>query len=172
MRNARRPSRPKFLGEILIELTRVKRAALSKKRGESPRESSRREVRVKIEAQADVVAARQQTRALAGEAGFSTCDSTLITTAVSEMTRNILEFAGRGEVIISLLKKGPKSGVQIVVRDEGPGIADIAQVMQDGYSSRKGMGIGLPGTKRLMDEFEIKSRVGSGTTVTMKKWNQ
>lgn len=156
----------------MIELTRIKPTAVSKKRGEALRESSRREVRVTIEAPTDIIAARQQARALAGEAGFSTCDSTLITTAVSEMTRNILEYAGRGEVIISLLKKGSKSGVQIVAQDQGPGIADIAQVMKDGYSSRKGMGIGLPGTKRLMDEFAIKSRVGSGTTVTMKKWNQ
>lgn len=156
----------------MIELTRIKRAAVSKKRGESLRESSRHEVRVRIESSADIVAARQQARAVAAEAGFSTCDSTLITTAVSEMTRNILEYATRGEVIISLLKKGPKYGVQIVAQDQGPGIADIAQVMQDGYSSRKGMGIGLPGTKRLMDEFDIRSRIGSGTTVTMKKWNQ
>ncbi len=88
------------------------------------------------------------------------------------MSRNILEYAQDGEVTISLLKNGTKSGVKIVVKDRGPGIADIAQVMQDGYSSRKGLGIGLPGTKRLMDEFEIRSRVGSGTTVTMKKWNR
>ena len=156
----------------MIELTRIKPAAVSRKRGQSLRESSRREVRVKIEAATDVVAARQQARALAGEAGFSTCDSTLITTAVSEMTRNILEYAGHGEVTITLLKKGSKTGVQIVAHDDGPGIADIPQVMQDGYSSRKGMGIGLPGTKRLMDEFDIRSRLGSGTTITMKKWNQ
>ena len=71
-----------------------------------------------------------------------------------------------------LLKKGKMCGVQIIASDQGPGIADIAQVMLDGYSSRKGMGIGLPGTKRLMDEFDIRSTVGSGTTVTMKKWNQ
>ena len=73
---------------------------------------------------------------------------------------------------ISLLKNGTKNGVKIVVNDHGPGIANIAQVMKDGYSSRQGLGIGLPGTKRLMDEFEIRSRVGNGTTVTMKKWNR
>ncbi len=131
-----------------------------------------REVCVKIDSPADIVAARQQARALAMQAGFSICDSTLITTAISEMSRNILEYARQGEVTISLLKNGTKSGVKIVARDRGPGIADIAQVMQDGYSSRKGMGIGLPGTKRLMDEFEIRSKIGNGTTVTMKKWNQ
>lgn len=124
-----------------------------------------------IESAVDIVAARQQARALAAEAGFSTCDATLITTAVSEMTRNILEYASRGEVTISVVKKGAKSGVQIIAADQGPGIADVEQVMKDGYSSRKGMGIGLPGTKRLMDEFEIASTVGRGTTVTMKKWN-
>jgi serine/threonine-protein kinase RsbT len=131
----------------------------------------RREVRVKINSTADIVAARQHARALATQAGFSICDSTLVTTAISEMTRNILEYARHGEVTISLLKNGTKNGVKIVARDHGPGIADIAQVMQDGYSSRKGMGIGLPGTKRLMDEFEIRSKIGNGTTVTMKKWS-
>lgn len=131
----------------------------------------RREVHVKIDSLADIVAARQHARTIAAEAGFSVCDSTLITTAISEMTRNILEYAHHGEVTIALLKNGAKAGVKIVARDQGPGIADIAQVMQDGYSSRKGMGIGLPGTKRLMDEFEIKSKIGNGTTVTMKKWN-
>ena len=132
----------------------------------------RREVRVTIGSPADIVEARQHGRELAILAGFSICDSTLITTAISEMSRNILEYANNGEVVISLLKNGIKSGVKIVVSDQGPGIADIPQVMQDGYSSRKGMGIGLPGTKRLMDEFEIRSRIGSGTTVTMKKWNR
>ncbi len=130
------------------------------------------EVRVQINSPADVVAARQQGRAIAIEAGFSVCDSTLITTAISEMSRNILEYAQCGEVTISLLKNGTKSGVKIVARDAGPGIADISQVMQDGYSSRKGMGIGLPGTRRLMDEFEIRSKIGDGTIVTMKKWNR
>jgi serine/threonine-protein kinase RsbT len=130
------------------------------------------EVRVKIGSPADIVAARQRARALALEAGFSICDSTLITTAISEMSRNILEYAQHGEVTISVLKNGTKQGVKIVARDRGPGISDISQVMKDGYSSRKGMGIGLPGTKRLMDEFEIRSKVGNGTTVTMKKWNR
>jgi len=128
-------------------------------------------VRVKIESQADVVVAREQARALAAQAGFSACDSTLITTAISEMTRNILEFARHGEITIALLKNGTKCGLKIVASDQGPGIEDINRVMKDGYSSCKGMGIGLPGTKRLMDEFEIRSKVGMGTTVTMMKWN-
>ncbi|MGZ8829338.1 MAG: anti-sigma regulatory factor [Thermoanaerobaculia bacterium] len=131
-----------------------------------------REVRVKIDSPADVVAARQQARALATQAGFSICDSSLITTAISEMTRNILEYASHGEVTISPLKNGTKRGVKIVASDHGPGIADISKVMQDGYSSNNGLGIGLPGTKRLMDEFEIRSKIGKGTVVTMKKWTQ
>jgi len=129
-------------------------------------------VRVKISSAADIIAARQLARALALEAGFSVCDSTLITTAISEITRNVLEYARTGEVTISLLRNGSKSGVKIVVNDDGPGISNIPQVMKDGYSSRQGLGIGLPGTKRLMDEFEIRSKVGTGTTVTMKKWNR
>ena len=132
----------------------------------------RREVRVKIDLPADIVAARQQARALATQAGFSICDSTLITTAISEMTRNILEYASHGEVTISPLKNGTRRGVKIVASDHGPGIADISKVMQDGYSSNNGLGIGLPGTKRLMDEFEIRSKIGKGTVVTMKKWTQ
>lgn len=130
------------------------------------------EVHLKISCPADVVAARQEARALALEAGFSICDSTLITAAISEISRNVLEYAHHGEVTISLLKNGSKNGVKIVVNDNGPGIGDIAQVMKDGYSSRHGMGIGLPGTKRLMDEFEIRSKIGAGTTVIMKKWNR
>lgn len=131
-----------------------------------------REVHVAIRTSADVVAARSEARAFALEAGFSLCDSTLITTAISEITRNVLEYAQQGEVTISMLRNGTKSGVKIVVDDRGPGIANISQVMKDGYSSRHGMGIGLPGTKRLMDEFEIRSKLGIGTTVTMKKWNR
>jgi len=126
---------------------------------------------VKIQSAADIVTAREQARALALQAGFSLCDSTLITTAISEMTRNILEYANCGELTISLLKNGTKHGLKIVASDNGPGIADISRVMQDGYSSREGMGIGLPGTRRLMDAFEIRSKIGQGTTITMMKWN-
>jgi serine/threonine-protein kinase RsbT len=131
-----------------------------------------REVHVKIDLPGDIVAARQQGRALAAQAGFSICESTLITTAISEMSRNILEHASHGEVTISMLKNGSRKGVKIVANDQGPGIADISMVMQDGYSSNSGLGIGLPGTKRLMDEFEIRSKIGKGTTVTVKKWTQ
>jgi serine/threonine-protein kinase RsbT len=130
-----------------------------------------RVVHVKIETAADVINARLHARELAILAGFSPCESTIITTAISEITRNILEYATCGEIFMSLLRNGNRSGVKIVASDQGPGIADIRLVMQDGYSSRKGLGIGLPGTRRLMDEFEIKSKIGNGTIVTMKKWN-
>lgn len=129
------------------------------------------EVRLKIQSTSDIVTAREQARRLALQAGFSAHDSTLITTAVSEMTRNILEYASHGELMLAVLRNGTRNGMKIVATDAGPGIADIARVMQDGYSSRKGMGIGLPGTKRLMDEFEIRSKLGKGTTVTAMKWN-
>lgn len=160
-------ARPTHSETLLIESTLLTR----KKTRPSLRESCRREVRVRIETNADIVAARQQARALGTEAGFSICDCTLITTAVSEITRNILEYATRGDVTIRVIQKGPKRGIEIVAADQGPGIADIAQVMLDGYSTRRGMGIGLPGTKRLMTEFRITSIVGCGTTVVMKKWN-
>ena len=130
-----------------------------------------RVVHVKIETAADVINARLHARKLAMQAGFSLCESTIITTAISEITRNILEYATCGEVFMTLLRNGKRCGVKIVASDQGPGIADIRLVMQDGYSSREGLGIGLPGTRRLMDEFEIKSKIGDGTVVTMKKWN-
>ena len=114
--------------------------------------------------------ARQQGRALASQVGFSSSNLTIIATAISEVARNIVEYAKEGEVILSLIHDTHKSGVQIVAADQGPGITDVSTVMRDGYTTGKGLGIGLPGARRLMDEFEIKSEVGKGTTVTMKKW--
>jgi serine/threonine-protein kinase RsbT len=128
------------------------------------------EVHVRIQSSADIVAARQQARALASRAGFSHSNLTLIATAVSEVARNIVEYANEGEVIIRLINDANKQGVEIIAADQGPGIADVSTAMRDGYSTGKGLGIGLPGARRLMDEFEIASEVGKGTTVTMKKW--
>lgn len=128
------------------------------------------EVHVRIQTSADIVAARQQGRALASQAGFSHSNLTIIATAISEVARNIVEYAKEGEVIITLINDASKKGVEIVAADEGPGIADVSTVMRDGYSTGKGLGIGLPGARRLMDEFEIASEIGKGTTVTMKKW--
>jgi serine/threonine-protein kinase RsbT len=128
------------------------------------------EVRVRIQTSADIVAARQQGRVLAAQAGFSHNNLTIIATAISEVARNIVEYATEGAVIITLINDASKKGVEIIAADQGPGIADVSTVMRDGYSTGKGLGIGLPGARRLMDEFEIASEIGKGTTVTMKKW--
>ena len=128
------------------------------------------QVHVRIQNSADIVAARQQGRALASQAGFSHSNLTIIATAISEVARNIVEYAKEGEVIITLISDTTKKGVEIVASDHGPGIADITTVMRDGFSTGKGLGIGLPGARRLMDEFAIASAVGTGTVVTMKKW--
>jgi serine/threonine-protein kinase RsbT len=128
------------------------------------------EVRVGIRSAVDVVTARQQARALASRLGFSNSNLTIIATAISEVGRNIVDYAKEGELRMALVEDGGRRGVRIVAADSGPGIADIAIVMRDGYSTGQGLGIGLPGSKRLMDDFEIESVVGQGTTITMTKW--
>ena len=102
--------------------------------------------------------------------GFEGSDLTVITTAISEIARNILEHAERGEILLAAVNHDGKQGIFITARAEGPGIPDVARAMQYGYSTGKGLGVGLPGAKWLMDEFTIDSKVGQGTTVTMKKW--
>jgi serine/threonine-protein kinase RsbT len=126
-------------------------------------------IRVPIRSDGDIVAARQAARELAARLGFSATDLTLIATAVSEVARNIVRFAGSGEVVVELLER-PRPGVHVVARDTGPGIADVEQALADGYSTYHGLGLGLPGARRLMDEFAIASEIGRGTTVTMTKW--
>jgi serine/threonine-protein kinase RsbT len=128
------------------------------------------EARVRIARSGDIVSARQEGRALAAQLGFSPNELTLIATAISEVARNIIEYAKEGEIVLETVIQNPRRGLLIVARDNGPGIADVDRAMQDGYSSGKGLGLGLPGAKRLMDEFEIASEVGKGTTVTMRKW--
>jgi serine/threonine-protein kinase RsbT len=128
--------------------------------------------RVAINSAADIVTARQKGRALAMELGFDGSDLTLIATAISEVARNIVDHAKHGEIVLEPIQQGTKHGVLIVARDEGPGIPDVALAMQYGYSTRKGLGVGLPGAKWLMDEFDVDSKVGKGTTITMKKWLQ
>ena len=125
-----------------------------------------------IAADVDVVQARLQGRELAAGAGFTTGDQTVIAAAISEIARNILNYAKRGEITLRLVPNGDRQGVEVIARDAGPGIPDIARAMQDGYSTSGGLGLGLPGAKRLMDEFEVISVVGQGTTVTMKKWRR
>jgi serine/threonine-protein kinase RsbT len=128
------------------------------------------ETRVVINSAADIVAARQKGRALALELGFSGSDLTMIATAISEVARNIVTHAKRGEVVLSPVQQGHKLGISVVARDDGPGIGDIDQAMQYGFSTQKGLGVGLPGAKLLMDDFEIQSRVGRGTVILMTKW--
>lgn len=118
----------------------------------------------------DVVTARQRGRALAAQLGFSPTDQTVIATVISEVARNIVAYAGRGEIHLARAQDGSRLGMLIVASDRGPGIPDVDRAMQDGYSTGKRPGLGLPGSKRLMDEFEIVSRAGTGTTVTMRKW--
>ena len=128
------------------------------------------ETRVDIRSSADIVGARQQGRALALGLGFNGADVTLIAAAISEIARNIVDHAKSGELVLSEVVDGNRRGISIVAQDEGPGIQDIARAMEYGYSTRKGLGVGLPGAKWLMDEFDITSTVGVGTKVTMKKW--
>jgi RNA polymerase sigma factor (sigma-70 family) len=127
-------------------------------------------VRVSVSRDADVVVARQQGREIAALVGFSSTDQTRIATAISEVTRNIVKFAERGEVVISMVSAGARRGVNVVARDVGPGIENIQEAMEDGFSTYDGFGLGLPGTKRLMDRFDLESIPGEGTTVTMEKW--
>ena len=127
-----------------------------------------------INSAVDIVTARQRGRALALELGFNGADVTLIAAAISEVARNIVDHAKCGEILMSSLngQVNGRRGIQIIARDQGPGIRDVAQAMQYGYSTRKGLGVGLPGAKWLMDEFDISSEVGRGTTITMRKWRR
>lgn len=129
------------------------------------------ETRVAISQSGDVVTARQQGRALAARLGFSSTDQTLIATAISEMARNILLYAKTGEIVLRPEQNG-KRGITVIAHDAGPGIPDMARALQNGYSTSGSLGVGLPGTKQIMDEFELVSEVGKGTTVTMRKWKQ
>lgn len=128
------------------------------------------DVHITIDSGADIVTARQEGRRLAAEAGFSGTDLTIIATAISELARNIVEYAHDGEIILALVGDRDRKGFRVVARDGGPGIANIELAMQDGYSTGRGLGLGLPGTRRLMDEFRISSKVGVATTVTAIKW--
>ena len=130
------------------------------------------DVRVPVQSDVDIVAARQKGRALATRLGFSSSDATIVATAISELARNIVLYAKRGEILLTATSNGQHRGLIIVACDDGEGIADVPQAMQDGYSTSGRMGVGLPGVKRLMDDFEITSVVGKGTVVTVKKWGR
>jgi serine/threonine-protein kinase RsbT len=130
------------------------------------------EISWEIAVDLDVVQARQSAREQAGLAGFSAGDQTVIAAAVSEIARNILMYARRGTVTLRLEEEEERRGLIIIARDEGPGITDVPRAMQDGFSTSGGLGVGLPGSRRLMDEFEVTSQPGRGTTVTMKEWKR
>jgi serine/threonine-protein kinase RsbT len=130
------------------------------------------EIRVAINTDQDIVLARQNARVLATELAFSAVDATFIATAVSELARNILAYARKGEITLRAIQGSNRKGIQVVAADDGPGIADIRLALRDGFSTSGSLGIGLPGVQRLMDEFEIRSQVGHGTRVTVKKWRQ
>jgi serine/threonine-protein kinase RsbT len=127
-------------------------------------------MRVTIETEADIVTARQKVRQLAVAGGFSRTEQTLIATAISEVARNIVEYARRGQISFHVVERNGRRGLMVVAEDHGPGIADPILAMRDGYSTGNSLGIGLPGARRLMDEFDLVTAVGRGTTITMKKW--
>ena len=120
----------------------------------------------------DLVRAREQGRVLAGELGFLQGDLTLVATAISELARNIVRYARHGEIVLRRAEDGGVPGIVIIARDEGPGIPDVNRAMEPGYSTAGGLGLGLPGVRRIMDEFEIVSKVGYGTVVTVTKWKR
>jgi len=129
-----------------------------------------RPVAVAVATGPDIVTARMRGRALATQLGLPVNTATLVATAISELARNILLYAGRGEILLSAIERGERRGIAVVAQDQGPGIPDVPRAMEDGYSTSGRLGLGLPGVRRLMDEFEIRSRVGEGTTVVTKKW--
>ncbi len=127
-------------------------------------------VRIPVQHDVDVVSARQQGRELAAALGFTGSSLTLIATAISEIARNIVVYAGSGEIVIEPVHNGSRPGLRVTASDQGPGIADIELAMRDGYSTGRSLGLGLPGARRMMDDFHIESQPGSGTTVVMSKW--
>ena len=131
------------------------------------------ETRIAIESDADVVTARQRARELAAELELSPTDQTLLATAISEVARNITTYATRGEVRLSIVRDGDgRQGIEVVATDQGPGIEDIDRALQDGYTTGGGLGLGLPGARRLVDEFDIQSGPSGGTTVTLVMWGR
>jgi serine/threonine-protein kinase RsbT len=133
---------------------------------------SQGEIRVAINSDQDIVVARQKGRALATELGFSSGDATLVATAISELARNIVSYARKGQISLQIVNGEDRQGLSIVASDNGPGIPDVRQALRDGFSTSGSLGLGLPGVRRLMDEFQITSVPGRGTTVAVKKWRQ
>jgi serine/threonine-protein kinase RsbT len=125
---------------------------------------------MKIEKEQDVVPFRNRVKEYAVKIGMSLVNQTKLITAASELVRNMLKYAGGGMTYIEVISEGRNSGIRLIFQDKGPGISNIELAMKDGYSTAKSLGLGLPGTKRLVNEFDLKSKVGEGTTVTIIKW--
>lgn len=125
---------------------------------------------VPIASSDDIVTARQLGRALGSSLGFAGADLTVIATAISELGCNIIEYARNGAIVMTIVEKDGRPGIKIMARDEGPGIPDVAAVLANGHSTGQHLGVGLSGVRRLMDEFEISSSAGQGTSVTVRKW--
>lgn len=128
------------------------------------------EVRVAIRTDADVVTARQEARTMGAGLGFSSTDLTLLATAISEVARNITTYAGEGEVTLRVLDQDGRRGIEVLAADEGPGIENVELAMRDGFTTGNGLGLGLPGTRRLVDDFDLQTTPGVGTTVRLVKW--
>ena len=128
------------------------------------------DTRVQIDDESDILKARQTARAMAADLGFDPTSQTLIATAISELARNILKYAHSGEILLRPAARNGALGITVIAADNGPGISDTALAMTDGFSTGQGLGLGLPGTKRLMDDFDLVSEVGQGTTVTATRW--
>lgn len=131
---------------------------------------AKEEISVPIVSDSDIVTARQKGREMAVRLGFAAADLALIATAISELARNIVLYAQKGEIIISTVEDSNSYGIGVVARDSGPGIPDVERALQEGFSTSRSLGLGLPGVKRLMDQFDIASEVSRGTSVTVKKW--
>ena len=129
-------------------------------------------LRVQISSDVDVVRARQAGREMAAGLGFSGGDQTVIAAAISEIARNILMYARQGEMVFTHIHDTTRDGMLVVAEDHGLGIRDVARALQDGYSTPGGLGLGLPGARRVVDDFEVVSEVDKGTRVTMKKWKR
>jgi serine/threonine-protein kinase RsbT len=128
---------------------------------------------ISIESDADVVAARQRAREMAGKVELTSTDQTLLATAISEVARNITAYAVRGEVVLGIVHDDDgRRGIRVIARDDGPGIENVELAMQDGYTSGGGLGLGLPGARRLVDDFKIETSPGQGTKVTLVMWGR
>lgn len=125
---------------------------------------------ITIQQERDLIICRNRVKDFAGKIGMGIVNQTKLITAVSELSRNMLIYGGGGQAFLEILSRGRESGVQVIFTDKGPGIVDIPKAMQDGYTTGKSMGMGLPGAKRLVSEFFIESAVGKGTTVKIIKW--